>query len=191
MKEIDNILSHWDEVEEVRLNSDAKVLKQEYLRKMQGKSAKGRSSAVRSTGDLTEQDIIKIQQRIRKQQEEKKHQVFVPLHQDYQQKMREELYNQKSSKPRAEVPVKRNKVQFETKKSISFEEEETKQSVTNFWDDFSQPKTRQQPVDQRKKAQSTKDTQEKDPFSWDFDQPTKSKYLQYKLTLRANSAKAG
>jgi hypothetical protein len=177
MKEIDRILTSWDELDEIPINSDAKKLKEEYFRRMHGKPTHQKKQ--KRAGDLTEHDIALLQEKIRRDQEIKKHEVFVPVYQDYNQKMKEQLYNQASSKTYQKPDrKKRNKVQFETKKSISFEEE-TKKGGKDFWDDFGSDKK-----EVKKHTQSSKDAWEDDPFNWDFNQPSKKGVLL--LTIIAN-----
>lgn len=172
MKEIETILEDWNNIDEISLNSDAKKLKIEYFKRLRGQSDKGPSSVPKS-GDLSSDDISKLQEKIRQEQLNKNRNVIVPLHDDYGMKMKHELYNKRGiqkAQPKQKQDAKR-KVQFERKQSVSFEEE-TKQPSKNFWGDFDDSKPKRNQI--QKKVQSTRDNN--DSFDWDFDQSKQSNF---------------
>jgi hypothetical protein len=170
MGDIEKILQNWDNISEIRLNSDAKKLKADYFNRLRGKNNKG--AAAPRTGDLTTEDLSKLQEKIRLEQINKKSNVMVHLHDDYGEKMKHELLSKRGiqkAQPKQKQDRKR-KVELETKKSVSFEEE-TKKPSTDFWDDFSGSKVEK--VLLKKKVQSTNNN---DSFDWDFDQSKQSNF---------------
>ena len=169
MSEIKNILDNWDVIDNIEMNSDAKKIKIEYLRKLKGMSKKG--SSFPHTGGISSEDIAKLQAKIRKEKEAKSKAHLVPFYQDYSSKMEKELYSKevKPTKPRVKQVKKSAKVKFDQIKKNSFEE--SKQPSTNFWDDF-EPSKNEKKKGKIKQVKSTKNKE--DPFCWDFE-PSKPK----------------
>mmetsp|Transcript_18962 Transcript_18962/g.18631 ORF Transcript_18962/g.18631 Transcript_18962/m.18631 type:complete len:250 (+) Transcript_18962:559-1308(+) len=162
MGEIQEILEDWDRIDQITLNSDAKKIKAEYLRKMKGVTKTGKS-AVPRIGDLSNDDIVKLQAKIRKEKDQKKSKVLVPFHQDYSSKMKKELYNKPSKNPAASV-----KQTQKNKKATN----ENKPKQSTFWDGFESHKESQ--PDKKIDRQPPAKQSPKDDFAWDFDQPSKS-----------------
>jgi len=170
--EIEKILANYERIDKMPMNSDAKHNKNEYFRKLHGKSQASKPS--QRGGDMTPDDIAKLQSKIKREQENKRKQVVVQFHDDYNQKMDEQLYNKNPVRNVKHSAAKRSKVQIETKKSSSFEEEK-KTNGSNFWNDFDDPPHQSKYNEVRKKTQSSKGNLDKDPFDWGFDQPAQSK----------------
>ena len=168
IEEIEDIIGNWESIDQIKLNPDAYKIKQEYFRRMKGKPSKPKVQ-MKPAGDLTVDEINRIQEKIRKQQENKKQEIFVPFYENYEAKMKEDLYDQKSkaakhhskSNPKSRPHVEVAKVHLK---------EETKQ-IKNFWGDFSDNDKYEKP----KKSKSTKDDQE--DFSWNFGKQSKGKYF--------------
>ena len=161
MEEIEEIIGNWESIDKIILNPDAQKIKQEYYRRIKGVSSKPKVQ-IKPAGDLTLDEINRIQEKIRKQEEAKKQKVFVPFYENYEAKMEEDLYNKKPkvSKPQSKSNP-RTRHQPEGQNS-SFNEQ-PEQNSKNFWTEFSENNKQEKP----KKSKSTKDTQEAD-FSWNF-----------------------
>lgn len=170
MEEIREIIGNWDSIDKIRLNPDARKIKEEYYRRMKGVSSKPKVQ-IKPAGDLTVDEINRIQAKIRKQEEAKKQKVFVPFYENYEAKMEEDLYNKKPKAPKPQSKSNpRVRSQAEGQNS-SFPEQST-QNSKNFWAEFPENDKQEKP----KKSKSTKDTQEED-FSWNFGKQSQSNFI--------------
>jgi len=194
ISEIESILDSWEEIDKIKINSDAVKNKQAYYKRIENSSVK-RSKVPLPSGELTSEDIAKIQERIRKEQEKKKKQLFVPVYDDYQEKMKQELYNQGnkqeknrkiSGKSEKDIIPNKNKtinsaskVHFEDKHNIS-SDKESKHEKSSFWDSFQHSDFEQETRKSiQKRAKSTKREVVVDPFAWDFDNSLNSKLKRF------------
>ena len=139
MEEIMGILNDWERIDRINMNSDARKIKEAYLRKHQGVTRKG-VSAVPKVGDLSSEDIVRLQAKIRREKDIKKNTKLVPFHQDYKSKMENELFQKSYQNTRSSVQkVKKvhRKQEFNPNFTPSDHIKEVKQPVKkSFWDDF-------------------------------------------------------
>lgn len=87
------ILENWDSIEEIKLNPEAIKNKKAYIKRIEAAHSSKRDKVPLSSGELTEDEIKKIQKRIQMANEKKKQKLFVPIYNDYSAKMEHDLYS--------------------------------------------------------------------------------------------------
>ena len=115
--EIEDLLETWDDHDHIELNPEAQQLKEEELRKLGKKVNKSQPSKSPSTksgkpADLTAEEIRNLQSKLKKQKLEEQKKQQVPLHNDYQKKMNEELYARNTAKAQSK-PAQKQQDEFD------------------------------------------------------------------------------
>ena len=160
--QVNKILEQWDQIEQIHINSDGYKNKQAYIRRMKSVSTT-KSKVPLHSGELTQSEIKQIQERILRNKHEKtKHKFIVPLHNDYEAKMQEELY---STTKRSNISQSNKVTQQKNKSNKGSNQQRMKASKSDFWSDF----------DTQDKASNIQaKSKNKDAFEFDFDNYPKS-----------------
>lgn len=199
--ELQDLLETWSDHESIEINPDAQKIKEEAMRKegkkiIKQKKQENKLYQGRKNTDLTAEELQQIQRKLAQQKLEEQKKFHVPLHQDYDAKMKTELYA-KNEKPKSKPKQKEDDLAWaDFESSNKPKKTPAKNTSSNEeWFDFDKPSGTSSKETAKKSKQDGKLAQKQADFEFDFNTPNtidskkpKGKDLCFKNLAKANNS---